>query len=266
MTLQRDPERLIHDFVLEGAERLPDPVYDAIRAQIERRPQRVVIGPWRLPTASANAKFAAAAVAVIAIGALGLAVLRPGTSPGVGGRPTDSPSISSPPSAAPSASTAAPPALTNVFTSERYGFSMMYPAGWVPRPATEAWTTSVPDFGSTAGDIVHDPVLGSRLWIAVASQLIGESTPGEWAAEKMALDDGCPASEPIAVDGATGLLGAGNCTRAAVTTDGRGYFIRLYTSGDDISSVYDGAWFEELLATVQIRPEDVADLAPSGTP
>ena len=33
------------------------------------------------------AKMAIAAVAVIAIGAVGLAVLRPGTSPGVGGQP-----------------------------------------------------------------------------------------------------------------------------------------------------------------------------------
>jgi hypothetical protein len=46
-----------------------------------------------------------------------------------------------------------------------------------------------------------------------------------------------------------------------VTTAGRGYWIQLYTSGDDELAVaaYDGAWFEEFLATVQLQPEEAAD-------
>ena len=77
---------------------------------------------------------------------------------------------------------------------------------------------------------MYDPVArrGSTLDLA-ASQPLGDTTPDEWVAETIALDDGCTASEPITVDGATGLIGADGCTRAAVTTDGRGYFFWLYT-------------------------------------
>ena len=47
MTASRDPDRLIHDFLLEGEERLQDQVYDAVRAEIEQKRQRAVVGPWR---------------------------------------------------------------------------------------------------------------------------------------------------------------------------------------------------------------------------
>ena len=39
----------------------------------------------------------------------------------------------------------------------------------------------------------------------------------------------CTTTEPIAVDGATGLIGADDCHIVAVTTAGRGYWIGLYT-------------------------------------
>jgi hypothetical protein len=137
---------------------------------------------------------------------------------------------------------------------------MSYPKGWVTRQATEPWTTSVPDYLSSAGDVVYDPVLQGDLWISVASQPLGDSTPDAWAAETIAIDDGCTATEPITIDGATGLIGADGCTRAAVTTDGRGYFIWLYTGGDApaLVAAYDQAWFKEVLATVQLQPAGAA--------
>jgi hypothetical protein len=48
---------------------------------------------------------------------------------------------------------------------------------------------------------------------------------------------------------------------AAVTTAGRGYLIHLFSSPDDPAAVapYDRAWFEEVLATVQLTPEDAVD-------
>ena len=53
-----------------------------------------------------------------------------------------------------------------------------------------------------------------------------------------------------------------------VTTAGRGYWIWLRRSDDDPAAVapYDRAWFEEVLATVQLHPEDAVDVAPSATP
>jgi hypothetical protein len=83
-------------------------------------------------------------------------------------------------------------------------------------------------------------------------------------AEKLTFEE-CTVTEPIAVDGATGLIGANGCNVAAVTIDGRGYLIWLYTSGDDawLATTYDRAWFEEVLATIKLRPEDAVDVAPS---
>ena len=49
MTARRDPDRLIRDFLAEGQTELADPIYDVVRAEIDRKRQRVVIGPWRFP-------------------------------------------------------------------------------------------------------------------------------------------------------------------------------------------------------------------------
>ena len=55
--------------------------------------------------------------------------------------------------------------------------------------------------------MLHDPILTDHLFLAIASQPIGDATPEDWVAEQMAGDEGCTATEPIAVDGATGLIG-----------------------------------------------------------
>jgi len=270
MNARRDPERLIHAFLMEGRTELADEVYDAVRASIEQKRQRVVIGPWRMPTVNTYARFAAAAVAVIAVGALGFAVLRPGTSPGVGGQPTDSPSISPPSSASPSASSVAPPALTETFTSELYGFSIMYPAGWVTRPATEPWTSGIPDFVKTDGDVIYHPTGQGNLWIMVASQPQGAKGGEQWVDDlltELISEDFCdPPLGDVTIDGAQGRDCASS--GAAVSAGDRGYLILLYVSGDvpAVGVTYDRAWFDEVLATVQIRPEDAVDVAPSGTP
>jgi hypothetical protein len=107
-------------------------------------------------------------------------------------------------------------------------------------------------------DFLYDPTLTDHLFLTIASQPIGDSTPEDWAAEQMASGEGCTATEPIAVDGATGLVGADGCSVATVTTAGRGYWIQLYASGDELSA-YDVAWFQEVLATVQLHPEDAVD-------
>ena len=46
---------------------------------------------------------------------------------------------------------------------------------------------------------------------------------------------------------------------AVVTTAGRGYWIQLYTGDRAPVTGYDLAWFEEVLATVQLQPEDAVD-------
>ncbi len=148
-----------------------------------------------------------------------------------------------------------------------HGISVSYPEGWTARAATEPWTDrpGVPESLDPGFDALFDPVLTDHLFLAIASKPIGDSTPEEWVAALMA---GCTTSEPIAVDGATGLIGGSDCDTVAVTTAGRGYSITLHKSDDDpvVVAPYDRAWFEEVLATVQLQPEDAVDVAPSASP
>ena len=50
MTARRDPESLIQAYLEDGPTELADRSYDAVRTEIDHRRQRVVIGPWRVPT------------------------------------------------------------------------------------------------------------------------------------------------------------------------------------------------------------------------
>ena len=159
-----------------------------------------------------------------------------------------------------------PPPLSQTFTSLKNGISIDYPAGWRTRPATQPWTTTTwPSFEDPAGDLMYDPSLEAHLFILLASQPLAGKTGAEWAADTLAPEE-CGGTEPATIDGAFGLA-AVECDVAAVGIDGRGYFIMFYTSGDDpwVGEVYDRAWFEQLLSTIDLRPEDVASAVPSPT-
>jgi hypothetical protein len=95
MNARRDPDRLIHTFLMEGQTELADQVYDAVRATIEETHQRAVIGPWRLPTMNKLVPIGVAAAAQL---------LGPPASTGVGG-PSVAPSVAPTPTAAPSVAT-----------------------------------------------------------------------------------------------------------------------------------------------------------------
>ena len=92
MNARRDPDRLIHTFLLEGEEELQDQVYDAIRAEIEQKRQRAVFGPWRMPIMNRIVTLGLGAAAVVAVLLVGAQLLR---SPegGLGSAPTPSPTL-----------------------------------------------------------------------------------------------------------------------------------------------------------------------------
>ena len=257
MNPRRDPDRLIHAFLSEGATELADEVYDTVRDRIEVTRQRAVFGPWREPDVNRTLKIALSAAAVLVIAVVGYRQFGSVNEVGPAASVSPAPTVAaSSPSAAASGQF-----LTETFSSDRYGLTMSYPSGWVARASTDPWTTSVPDYLSNTGDVVYDPSSGEGgLWISVASQPLGDATPEAWAAETIALDDGCTATEPITIDGASGLIGTEECSRAAVTKDGRGYFFWLYTGGDDpsLAATYDQAWFKDVLATVQLQPDAAA--------
>lgn len=270
----------------EAPMQLPDRV---LRATFERTRKTRQQATWQalLRRLQVNRMFAAlagvAVVVVVALVAVGLYFNQPGGIGGVPPTPTQAPSPTAtpPPTAAltatpeptsqPTQSPASPPPLTQSFTSTVHGISVSYPEGWIARAATEPWTDclycslalSFPQI-----DMLHRPPDDDSLFLRIASQPIGDSTPEDWVAAQMASDDRCTTTEPIIVDGATGLSGGDTCLVAVVTTAGRGYHIDLWMSPDDRDLVaqYDRAWFEEVLATVQLHPEDAVDVAPSASP
>jgi hypothetical protein len=265
MTAHHDLDRQLSDFLRDGPDELPYASFDAVRDRTELTRQRVVIGPWRLPEMNKIVTIGLGAAAVVVLVFVGAQFF--GSSTGIGGQgggptatiePTPTPEPSVP-------STTAPP-LTGSFTSTQHGISMSYPEGWTTQAATEPWTdpTFPLEFGEPHADLMYDSTLEHNLFLTVASQPIGDSTPEDWVAEQMASGEGCSETEPIDLNGANGLIGVEGCDVVVVTTAGRGYWIQLYTSGDDPLAVaaYDRAWFEEVLATVQLSPEDAVDALP----
>jgi hypothetical protein len=103
MNPRRDPDRLIHAFMLEGAEQLDDQVYDAVRGEIDKKRQRVVIGPWRIPALNKLVPLGLGAAAVVVVLVVGSQLFRPDSS-GVGGAPAATASPPTPTQAPPSAS------------------------------------------------------------------------------------------------------------------------------------------------------------------
>jgi hypothetical protein len=211
------------------------------------------------------AKAAVVAVAVIAVGLIGFNVLGSAGN-GVGAQPTASPSVA--PSDAPSAmpgGQVAPPPLTGQFTSATHGFAISYPETWTTRPASTPWTGGFVDYMNPSGDVISQPTDPGDLWLAIASQPLGRRTPATFEDDvwQYLVDDdpnasGCSsATSPVTIDGATGVIG---CETAVVTDGGRGYYVRLYTGGDDpsLGEVYDDAWFRSVLATMDLQPGDAA--------
>lgn len=276
MNARRDPDRLIHAFLMDGQTELADQVYDAVRSGIERRRQRVFIGPWRTPVMNKLVPIGLGVAAVVGVLFLGSQFI--GTPNGGIGGPSGAPTATAQPTATldPTVTPAVPtptgpsaPPLTETFTSTQHGISLSYPEGWTAEAATEPWTDGtyslVFDPRTPYIDYLFDPILTDHLFLNMASQPIGDATPEEWMA---AQDEECTATEPIEVDGATGLIGGDGCDLAVVTVGGRGYLIHLYTSRDFSAAVapYDRAWFEEVLGTVELHPEDAVDVAASAAP
>jgi hypothetical protein len=209
---------------------------------------------------------AATAIVALATGACGPTSSAPSATPG-----TATPSVSprsAAPVTAPSSTPAAPPtALTETFTSERYGFTVSHPADWVARPATEAWTSGIPDFSTASGDVLYHEAIQEDLWIMVASRAHRGTSGDEWVDDTLAeltSADFCDA--PIA-DVTIADVPGKQCASGAVamSVGERGYVVLPYVSGDDptVGDTYDQAWFQEVMGTLAFTPDAARDLASS---
>ena len=87
MTASRDPDRMIRAFLDEGEAQLDDRVYDAVRAEIEQKRQRAVVGPWRTPIMNKFVTIGLGAAAVVVALFVGVQLLGPPEG-GVGSAPT----------------------------------------------------------------------------------------------------------------------------------------------------------------------------------
>ena len=146
MSTSRDPDRLIHTFLLEGEDELFDQVYDRVRAAIEQKPQRVVFGPWRMPIMNRIVGFGLAAAAVIAVVLIGAQLLgSPGGFGGPGDEPTPTPEESTAEPSAPEPTSAAegipegPFVVTNTDAPVTTTVNITS-SGWYPLPGLDAIT------------------------------------------------------------------------------------------------------------------------------
>ena len=270
MTANNDLQRrLTRYYETEPPMRAPDWVLQSALSTIETTPQRR--GPTvlrRYPTLSNYTKLAAAAVAVIAVGGLALWQLAPG---GSGGTATPGPSQAATPTLAPSPTTGptaepttyVPGALTQTFTSDIHGVSLSYPDGWAAKAATEPWTEgSPPNWTDPTGDKVHDDAaLGDHLFLTVVSRPLDGASLDDWFTDFFA-DQGCTLRAGGTINGADRVL-LGDCVSdvALASSGGRGYVFELRASDDDVElrTLDTAALLDDILATVQLHPEDAVD-------
>jgi hypothetical protein len=165
MTTPRDPDRLISSFLFEGPVQMHDQVYDAVRVEIERRPQRAVFGPWRIPALNKLIPVGLGAAVVVGVLLVGAQFLG-SPSGGVGTAPT--PIASPEPSLAPTPSLAPSPVESSSaglplgpFTIEDEGAIAGSPRIAVTIPAA-GWS-SIPAFGGLGKGADDDPPQSSML-------------------------------------------------------------------------------------------------------
>jgi hypothetical protein len=136
MTTPPDRDLRIEAFFETPQPELPDRTFEAVRRDVHRTRQLIVIGRVREPEHVLSASVLVAAVVVLAIG-IGYLDLRPGSGPGGAPSPTPNPTVVQSPTASPSG--VASPARPTTFTSPLYGYTITVPAGWAVAPAIVRW-------------------------------------------------------------------------------------------------------------------------------
>jgi hypothetical protein len=234
MTPHRDPDRLIRTYLFEGAERLNDQVYDAVRAEIDHKRQRVIIGPWRMPNMNKLVPIGLGAIAVVVALVVAVPLLSPSASGGVGGAPTASPS----PTAQPSVASPSPAPQGLLLPGAVHRLSGGPVAMNVTIPATD-W------YGDPGQDILvkdenADPPAGAGL-ITFAGDLYVYGDPCRWATTK-------PDAPATTVDELVAALTAQASRDASapvdITLDGyAGKSITLHVPKDVVISECDTGYF-----------------------
>ena len=132
MSTQHDIDRQLNAFLVDGPTTLPDASFDAVRDRTEQTRQRVVLGPWRVPTLSKLVPIGLGAAAVIAVLFLGSRFIG-SPSAAIGGPAAD-------PSPTPQSPVAGPSSVT----------AGLLPVGPFTIPGSVRTTVTIPASGWTS--------------------------------------------------------------------------------------------------------------------
>jgi hypothetical protein len=255
MTRHSDPpfDQRIADWLELDPNTAPDAALDTVLAAFPSIPQRrrgFGLGGWRTNPMTSTLKLALGAAATIAVVVAGFALLGPRTSPGVGGEATPSPSASPTP---------APTGGWRTFSSDRFRYTIEYPADWVVTAAAEAWPAD--GWPDPKGDGVDrfGPTAASTTWTFVVSE---ELDPGETAADRRSELDGLNAdicdvagSRTVTVDGVEARMeeqfcfGADRVIETMAISGTRVYLIDWFSASDITDA--DRAIYEAILESVR---------------
>jgi hypothetical protein len=194
MRATRNPDARIAAFFETTQPDLPDRTFEAVRNEIHRTRQLVVVGPWREPRSYGGGYVLIAAAAVLALAVVGLN-LRP-AAVGPGG-PTSLPTPTAAPSPTVSPSVKTSPPRPTVFTSELYGYTVTVPAGWTSAAAILRWDGTKQPGPEAETDQFVGP--GDMTAWAFAGPFRGDLTA--FVADRIAAtardhSDTCPVAEP----------------------------------------------------------------------
>ena len=254
MTASRDRDARIAAYFATQQPDLPDRAFDAVRGEISRTRQLVVVGPLREPAALRRIPIVVAAAAGVAIAIL-VIQLRPGIGPGQ--PPSPAPTMTAVPSPFPS--TMGP----TTFTSPLYGYTVTVPAGWAASQALLRWdgtTQPGPDAETDKFDLP-----GPLLVHAFAGRFSGDLDA--FVADRIVANhrdhaDTCPVAEPddiepTRINDQSWVILSWNCgaliNQAVTVRDGIAYaFVFRDLAIEAATDPTDRAIFRSILDSVEL--------------
>jgi hypothetical protein len=212
--------------------------------------------------------FSARVLALVAIGAVILAGAFALVSGGSHGGPLPSTAPrTNPSSATSSAAASSAPALTEMFTSPAYGYSIRIPTGWATRPATRIWSSIGSNlWGSGFNDELSSASAGVRFSGTSMALATGQSAE-DWLTSYAGGADRAGWKE-IPIDGETGYLTADGVAAASGTISPGGLmYDAVVISGDraynfNMDGKVDRAMFDAFVGTVVLDAASVGALPP----
>ena len=281
MSTNRDFERTAEAWLAEGPTQLADRVLDAALDEVHLTHQRRRLPVlWRFPQMNDRMRLAATALVVVVVAVAAYAAFGPKRNDVGGPQTTSTP----PPSPSPVASSTPSPsdlldtATWTTYVSNRYGFSIAYPADWVAERADHDWT-----FPADAVDYLNG---GSEHFeLKIPNQGIGVNAwsvavpPGTSLASWIqaycpkSSTDPCTGLEsktiPATMDGHPGSIMMFDTPQAFFLVDTRIYAVACWQPDNDPTVVkYSGSrrLVEAYLSTMHLLPGGPAPATASPAP